>query len=85
LITPDNHAWVLMNDSWRDVGRFEGKVTASPMQWAGHAVIPLGKQLAVVGPKGFTVASSSEFLAPEQLGNQLAVATVGGMVRFYAP
>ncbi len=85
LITPDNHAWVLMNDSWRDVGRFEGKVTASPMQWAGHAVIPLGKQLTVVGPKGFTVASSSEFLAPEQLGNQLAVATVGGMVRFYAP
>jgi PEGA domain len=85
LITPDNHAWVLNNASWQDVGRFEGKVTGSPIQWAGHAVIPLGKQMAVVGPKGFTVSSTSEFLAPELLGNQLAVATVGGMVRFYAP
>ena len=85
LITPDNHAWILNNASWKDVGRFEGKVTAPPIAWAGHAVIALGKQLAVVGPKGFMVISSSEFLAPEQLGNQLAVATVGGMVRFYAP
>ncbi len=84
MITPDHHAWILANGSWQDVGRFEGKVTALPIHWAGHAVIPLGKTLAVVGPKGFTITSVSEFLAPEQLGSQLAVATVGGMVRFYA-
>ena len=85
MITPDHHAWILANGAWQDVGRFEGKVTALPIHWAGHAVVPLGKTLAVVGPKGFTITSVSEFLAPEQLGSQLAVATVGGMVRFYAP
>ncbi len=85
LITPDNHAWVLNDGSWQDVGRFEGKVTAMPIHWAGHAVLPLGKNLAVLGPKGFMLTAPSEFLIPEILGNQLAVVTLGGLVSFYAP
>jgi hypothetical protein len=85
LITPDNHAWVLNDGSWQDVGRFEGRSTAQPLAWAGHAVVPVGKQLLVVGAKGFTVSAESEFLAPAIVGKQLAVVTQGGMVRFYAP
>ena len=85
LITPDNHAWVLQDGSWQDVGRFEGKLTAMPIHWAGHAVLPLGNHLAVLGPKGFLLTATSEFLIPEIVGNQLAVATLGGLVRFYAP
>lgn len=85
LITPDNHAWILSDNTWRDLGRFEGKVTAQPIHWAGHAVLPLGNNLTVIGPKGFSIAAANEFLSPEIVGNQLAVATLGGMVRFYAP
>jgi hypothetical protein len=85
LITPDNHAWILSDNTWRDLGRFDGKLTAQPIHWAGHAVLPLGTQMTVLGPKGFSIAAANEFLAPEIVGNQLAVATLGGMVRFYAP
>jgi len=85
LITPDNHAWILSDNTWRDLGRFDGKLTAQPIHWAGHAVLPLGNQLTVIGPKGFTLTAANEFLAPEIIGSQLAVATMGGMVRFYAP
>jgi hypothetical protein len=85
LITPDNHAWVLTDNSWIDVGRFEGRPTALPLAWAGHAVLPIGKLLVVLGPKGFVIPGDSEFLAPAIVGQQLAIATQGGMVRFYAP
>jgi PEGA domain len=85
LITPDNHAWILSDNTWRDVGRFEGKLTAQPIHWTGHAVLPLGNQMTVIGPKGFSITAANEFLAPEIVGNQLAVATLGGMVRFYSP
>jgi hypothetical protein len=85
LITPDNHAWILMDGTWQDLGRFEGRPSAEPIAWAGHAVVPLGKSLLVIGPKGFSVPADSEFLTPVVLGQQLAVATMNGMVRFYAP
>ena len=85
LITPDNHAWILAGATWQDLGRFEGRPSAEPLAWAGHAVLPLGKLLLVLGPKGFAVPANDEFLAPAVVGKQLAVATAGGMVRFYAP
>lgn len=85
LITPDNHAWILNDGSWHDVGRFEGRPTAQPIAWAGHAVVPIGKQLLVVGPKGFAITADSEFLAPAIVAKQLAIVTQAGMVRFYAP
>jgi hypothetical protein len=85
MLTPDNHAWIWGDGSWKDVGRFEGKVTAQPIQWAGHAVVPLGTSLAVVGPKGFVLRASGEFLPAEIVGANLAVITMDGMVRFYAP
>lgn len=85
LITPDNHAWVLEQTTWQDVGRFEGRPTAEPIAWAGHAVIPVGKQMMVVGPKGFVLTAEDEFLAPVVLGKALGVAAMNGMVRFYAP
>ena len=85
LITPDNHAWILTEGTWKEVGRFEGRPTALPLAWAGHAVLPLGKQLLVLGPKGFTVSSNNDFLAPVMVGQQLAITTQGGMIRFYAP
>ncbi|MBA3697636.1 MAG: PEGA domain-containing protein [Planctomycetes bacterium] len=85
LITPDNHAWILSDASWQDVGRFDGRPTAVPLVWSGHAVLPIGKQLLVVGPKGFVVPGGSEFLAPAIVGQQLAVCTQDGMVRFYEP
>lgn len=85
LITPDNHAWILTKGSWHDVGRFEGRPSAQPLVWSGHAVLPLGKQMIILGPKGFAVASGSDFLAPVVVGQQLAIVTQGGMVRFYAP
>jgi hypothetical protein len=85
FITPDNHAWILTGGSWRDVGRFEGKVSATPLAWAGHAVLPLGSHLKVLGAMGFGLSSASEFLAPELFGEQLAVVTLEGEVRFFAP
>ena len=85
LITPDNHAWILAQDSWQDVGRFDGRPSAQPLVWSGHAVLPIGKQLLVLGPKGFAVLSDSEFLAPVIVGQQLAIVTQSGMVRFYTP
>jgi hypothetical protein len=85
LITPDNHAWVLVDGTWRDAGRLDGRPTAQPIHWSGHAVIPLGTRLLVLGTKGFQVAESSEFLVPEVVAGHLAVATMAGVVRFYAP
>jgi hypothetical protein len=85
LITPDNHAWILAKGSWQDVGRFEGRPSAQPLAWSGHAVLPLGKQVIVLGPKGFAVSSDNDFLPPVMVGQQLAIVTQGGMVRFYAP
>ena len=85
LITPDNHAWILVDATWQDMGRFEGRPCVEPIAWAGHAVVPLGKTLLVIGPKGFVVSADEEFLPPVVLGKQVAIATMNGMVRFYAP
>ena len=88
FITADNHAWVQGEDAqhpWRDLGRFEGKLSAEPLAWQGHAVLPLGHSLMVLGAKPFTVAANVDVLAPALLGEQLVVVTMDGVVSIYAP
>ncbi len=88
FITADNHAWVQGGDAqhpWRDLGRFDGKLGAEPLAWQGHAVLPLGHSLAVLGAKPFTVASTVDILPPALIGDQLVVTTMDGVVSIYAP
>ena len=84
-LTPDNRAFILQNKTWIDVGNFDGRVSAQPLAWAGHAVIPCGTTMIIVGPQGFALTGSVEYLAPALLGNQLAIITQAGDVNFYAP
>jgi len=84
-LTPDNRAFILQDKTWIDVGKCDGRVSAQPLAWAGHAVIPCGTTLIIVGPQGFVLTGSVEYLAPVLLGQQLAITTLSGDVRFYAP
>ena len=85
FLTPDNHAWIAEGTEWKDLGRFDGRVTGEPIAWNHHAVLPQGTTLVVVGPQGFRLTGAAEFLPPTRLGDQLAVATLSGQVTFYAP
>lgn len=85
FLTPDNHAWIADGNEWKDLGRFDGRVTGEPIAWNGHAVLPQGATLVVVGPQGFRLTGSAEFLPPALVGDQLAVATLAGQLFFYAP
>ncbi|MBA3938570.1 MAG: PQQ-binding-like beta-propeller repeat protein, partial [Planctomycetes bacterium] len=88
FITADNHAWIMGDDAqhpWRDLGRFEGRLSAEPLVWHGHAVLPLGHSLVVLGAKPFTVTAAVDILAPALLGEQLVVTTMDGVVSIYAP
>jgi hypothetical protein len=39
----------------------------------------------IIGPHGFILNSTAEFLAPTQVDNHLAITTLNGDVTFYAP
>ncbi len=84
-ITPDNRAIILQGDAWIDLGKFEGRVAGIPITWAGHAVVPCGKTMQVVGPHGFTLTNNADYLSPTIIGNQVAIVTMSGTVGFYAP
>jgi hypothetical protein len=85
FVTADSHAFVLVGEEWKDLGRFEGRLKGEPLAWNGHAVLPLGPVLAVVGAQGFTLANPAEFLSPAVVGGQLAVVSLNGQVRFFSP
>lgn len=85
FLTPDNHAWILDGAEWKDLGRFEGRVTGEPLAWNRHAVLVQGATLVVVGPQGFRLTGAAEFLPAARIGDQLAVTTLAGQVIFYAP
>jgi hypothetical protein len=84
-LTPDNRAFIWQDKTWIDVGKCDGRVSAQPLAWAGHAVIPCGTSMIIVGPQGFTLSGGVEFLAPVVVGSQLAVTTLEGDVHFYLP
>lgn len=85
FLTPDNHAWIANGSEWKDLGRFEGRITGEPIAWNQHAVLPQGANMVVIGPQGFRVPGGVEFLPPTRLGDQLAIVTLAGQVTFYAP
>jgi hypothetical protein len=85
FLTPDNHAWIAEPAGWKDLGRFDGKVTGEPLAWNHHAVLPQGATLTVLGAQGFRLAGGADFLPPTRLGEQLAAATLAGLLVIYSP
>jgi hypothetical protein len=87
FLTSDNRVWLRAKPEadWQELGRVEGRLSAQPRRWNDLAVVPLGTTVAVVGPRGFKVTGTSDFLAPVLLGAQLAVVTATGQASFYSP
>jgi hypothetical protein len=85
FLTSDNHVFVHSGDAWKDLGRFEGKLSGQPRRWGEMAVLPLGSTLVVEGAHGFRVASSGTFLSSALLGDSLVVASSDGTVLFFSP
>jgi outer membrane protein assembly factor BamB len=85
FISPDNRSYVLNQQTWTDVGKCEFKPTGISLAWMGHAVVPCGTTMAIIGPRGFTLNNQVEFLSPALVNDQLALVTLDGQVRFYSP
>jgi hypothetical protein len=86
FFTVDNHVWLRKEPGgWQDLGRVMVRPTGTPLRWHDHAVLPCGKSLVVVGPNGFIVNASVDFLNPVCLGEQLAAVTLNGQVWIFAP
>jgi hypothetical protein len=86
FLTTDNHVFLRAqgSESWKDIGRVEGKTSGQPRRWGDQAVLPMGTTLAVLGAHGFKVSASSPFLAPALLGDRMVAVSGGGLVLFYA-
>lgn len=71
--------------AWDDVGKLEERLTGTPVNWKGHAVLPLGTSLMVYGPRGFRLTAKSEFLSPVVRKDHLLVVTQDGQVQEFEP
>jgi hypothetical protein len=71
--------------TWSDVGRLEGQPTAQPIAWRGHAVIPQGRSMLVLGRRGFVLRSKAEFLPAAVLGERLVAIDQAGAVQVFDP
>lgn len=70
---------------WREVGRLDGEIRSTPVAWRGHAVIPQGHVLTVLGERGFTLRGAADFLPGALLGDRLVVVDQAGAVAIFAP
>ncbi len=79
--------WIADGETWREAGRITpGTVPgASMIVWNGHAVIPVGSQVQVVGARGFTHRGQAQIAGVGVVDGQLAVVDVAGKATFYAP
>lgn len=85
FITADRHAWIKSDGAWMDVGQLPAQPTAAPCAWNGHAAVPIGRDVHVVGPKGFIVHGVADMLPAIEVDGRLAVVSVDGAVALYAP
>lgn len=88
VITPLNRVLVRSttgDKAWDDVGKLEDRLTGTPVVWKGHAVLPLGTNLLVYGPRGFRLTAKSEFLSPVVRKDHLLVVTQDGQVQEFEP
>jgi len=85
--TLDRHVFVAAASSavneWLDLGQYQGRLSATPVRWRGHAVVPTGDTLQFLGPQAFTAKIGGVFLTPVELGDRLACATASGEVVIY--
>lgn len=85
FIAGDGHVFLRGEQEWKDMGRIDGAATADPVRWAGHAVIPQGRRLMVMGPVPFVAEMPAEILDPVVMGDQLVVPMANGLVLTYKP
>ncbi|MBA3845908.1 MAG: PEGA domain-containing protein [Planctomycetes bacterium] len=85
FITADRHAWVKGEGGWKDVGQLPAQPTAPPCAWRGHAAVPIGRDVHVIGAHGFVVRGEADMLSPVDVDGHLAVVSVDGHVALYAP
>jgi hypothetical protein len=86
FLTSDKRAFVLVEeDTWKELGQFSGTPSAEPLVWAGHAVVPAGNTLHVLGAEGFSITTAAgEFLAPTAFGSDLVAVASDGEVWIYS-
>ena len=88
VITPTNHVLVRATTGdrgWDDLGKLDTPLSGTPLVWNGHAVLPTGNALLVLGKRGFRLNGGSEFLSPVVLGKRLVVITQDGDVSQFDP
>jgi hypothetical protein len=87
FLTVDKRVFVLSAGAtqWQDLGQYAGDLSGEPLLWKDKAVIPAGEKTFVLGPKGFTVATTALFLSPTQIGDNLALADTAGHVWIFSP
>ncbi|MBA3684564.1 MAG: hypothetical protein H0W72_04905 [Planctomycetes bacterium] len=85
LVTGDRQVFLRNGDGWSMVGQHQGTLSGAPLAWRGHAVLPCGPLLQVIGPAGFVVQGKGQFLTPLAIGDDLAAATSTGEVVILPP
>ena len=88
VITPTNRVLVRSTTGdrkWDEVGRLDEKLTGTPLVWNGHAVLPTGSALLVLGKRGFRLTGKSEYLSPVILKDRLVAITQDGEVEQFDP
>ncbi len=88
IITPTNRVLVRSTTgdrAWDEVGRLEEKLTGTPLVWRGHAVLPTGSAMLVLGKRGFRLSGKAEFLSPVILNERLVAITLDGDVQQFDP
>ena len=85
LVTTGGRVLVLHDSTWTDIGRIEGRLTAPPLHWKGHAVLIQGTQARILGPRGFGLTAAADLLPAVAEGDLLVLASQDGVVRSYRP
>ncbi len=85
IVTTGQRVLVRQGDAWNDVGRVDGRPTALPIVWNQHAVVVMGREVRILGARGFSLTSPQEFLAPLIWKDRLVLISQDGRVRVYDP
>lgn len=85
IISTSGRVLVEEGGTWNEVGRSDKAPTAEIVAWKGHAVLPQGNVLVVLGKRGFALRGKADFLAGAVLGERLVAVDQAGQVQVFDP
>ncbi len=85
LVGVNGRIWLHSGAEWKDMGRVDGNSIGQPLAWQGHVAVPVGSTMRVLGPRGFAITQSADFLPAVAVGPRLVVINQNGQVSIFNP